>query len=167
MNRRGFTLVELLIGTLLSVILLGIVFQVLSVSVNSWRAGIERTSYRQAARMAVGRITQELKYADQITYPAVGTKAQSIHFYKPADSGPRQRFGFQLGTTGGASTRTLYMTIDNGSPTPLTGNTVSNLEFLIVEQGLVQFQLSLDDGAGAGLETISTLVNCLNFGTQP
>ena len=140
MNRRGFTLVELLIGTLLSAILLGIVFQVLSVSVNSWRGGIERTSFRQAARVAAGRITQELKYADQITYPLIGTKAASIQFYQPADSGPRKRFGFRLGTESGSSSRTLYMTIDNGSPTPLTGNTVSSLEFQIIEQGTVQFQ---------------------------
>lgn len=66
-RQGGFTLVELIIGMLLTVTLMTAVFGLLSTSVQSWLFGGSKMELQQTARHAVDLIARDLYYANSIS----------------------------------------------------------------------------------------------------
>ena len=66
-RQGGFTLIELMIGMLLTVTLMSAVFGLLSTSTQSWIVGNSRMELQQTARHAVDLIARDLHYAKSVT----------------------------------------------------------------------------------------------------
>ena len=75
MKRRlqgGFSLVEMLIGLMLTALILQAIPPLLSTAFVSWRQSVARTATHQSGRMAMEAMTRELRLASQIVSPLPG-----------------------------------------------------------------------------------------------
>ena len=134
MKRReqaGFSLVELLIGLMLTALILQAIPPLLSTSFLSWRQSVARTATHQSARMAMEAMTRELRLASEVVSPLPGQAAASVSVDAPDETGRTTRLTFRLGTNHGANRRTLYRISGGGQPTPLTEDTVSEQARLV------------------------------------
>lgn len=61
-DSAGFTYIELIVGMSLTIMLLGAVFGLLSVSLTSWQVGSSRIDAQQTARIGLDAIVREIRY---------------------------------------------------------------------------------------------------------
>ena len=104
MKRReqaGFSLVELLIGLMLTALILQAIPPLLSTSFLSWRQSVARTATHQSARMAMEAMTRELRLASEVVSPLPGQAAASVSVDAPDETGRTTRLTFRLGTNHG------------------------------------------------------------------
>jgi prepilin-type N-terminal cleavage/methylation domain-containing protein len=160
--RDGFTLVELLIGLMLTAILFQALLPLLSTSLLSWRNSVSRISTHQTARMAMESMTRELRFASAISAPLPDQRASRIRFLKPDDTGKIQTLIFQLGSSSGQNTQTLYRIHPPGQPNPLTENVISELSFQFQPPRLVVVSLTVTDSGTKVSDTIATSITCVN-----
>ena len=166
MKRRrqaGFSLVELLIGLMLTALLLQGIPPLLSTSFMSWRQSVARTAMHQSARMAMEAMTRELRMASEIVSPLPGQAAAAVSVDAPDETGKTTRLTFRLGTNLGANRRTLYRISGGGQPTPLTQDTVSELRFQYRPPNLLAIDLTLTDAETGVSDSLTSAVICLNL----
>ena len=161
-NHGGFTLIELLIGLMLTALLLQGLFFLLSVSLKSWQTTTARIQIHQTARMAMEAMTRELRLASVITVPLPGQSLAGIRFLRPDSAGTSQSLVFQTGTPLGGNPHTLYRIASSGQPTPLTENTVTQLEFAFEPPRMVVIRLTLTDPQTGVADSLDTAVTCIN-----
>lgn len=58
------TLIELILGLMLTMLLLSGIFGLLTTSIGAWRAGSSRSELQQTARFAVDSMVRDLRYGD-------------------------------------------------------------------------------------------------------
>ena len=171
-RQAGFTLVELLIGLLVSSLLLGATLNLLSTSLRVWRANNEKLEAQQSGRAAMDFMVRQLKYTDNIYFPAsLATKALSISFQDPDVSNPDasitaatyQPVLFRLGTDAGQNINTLYQK-KSGTALAVSPNNIKNLSFTRILNREVVIEFDVTDSQGAQiLEHYKTTVTCLNI----
>lgn len=132
-TQQGFTLVELVIGMLLTVLLLAGIGSLLSVTVQSWMSGSSRTEVRQTARYAMDMMVRELRYANTFIKetPLPNNAVDSIKFSDLAAPTPNQ-YRYYLKT----SDHILYRVPVSpaGSEQPVTGANVSGSTNVVINQ---------------------------------
>ena len=166
MKRRrqaGFSLVELLIGLMLTALILQAIPPLLSTSFMSWRQSVARTATHQSARMAMEAMIRELRLASQVVSPLPGQTAAAVSVDAPDETGKTTRLTFRLGTNLGANRRTLYRISGGGQPTPLTQDMVSELWFCYKPHHLLVIDLTLTDRETGVSDSLSSAVTCLNL----
>ena len=78
-NKKGFTLVEVLIATIVMSMMMGSVLSFVQYSGQIWHKGNEKIQAQNYNRMAFDLIKQELLSADSVTIPSgVGKKSKRI-----------------------------------------------------------------------------------------
>ena len=166
MKRRlqgGFSLVEMLIGLMLTALLLQAIPPLLSTAFVSWRQSVARTATHQSGRMALEAMTRELRLASQIVSPLPGQAAAAVSVDTTDETGKTTRLTFRLGTNLGANRRTLYRISAGGQPTPLTEDTVSELRFWYKPPNLLVVDLTLTDRETGVSDSLTSAVTCLNL----
>ncbi len=158
----GFSLVEVLIGLMLTALLLQCIPPLLSTSFSSWNHSVSRTVTHQTARMALEAMTRELRLASAILSPQPGQPAAAVQVETVDAAGKSTRLTFRLGTNLGANQRTLYRISSGGQPTPLTQDTVTGLQFEFQQPRLLVVSLTLTDPLTGISDSISGAVTCLN-----
>ena len=122
-TEQGVTLLELLIGMVLSVLVLSGMLNLFFVQIKIWTDEKNATHVQQVAHIAADIIVRELRYGKEISI----SDNQSLRITKPNG----EINVFKLGE--GNYKKTLYMTIDKPSGSfgtnPLTENVVTNLHF--------------------------------------
>ena len=82
-KQKGYTLIEIV----MVIVLLGIIglvtFQVVFSGVETFAKARDRKELYDQARMAMERMTREVRDTDQVLFPAVGSTDTSIQFQKP------------------------------------------------------------------------------------
>ncbi len=160
--RGGFSLVEVLIGLMLTALLLQGLFSLLSTSFKSWQVILARTQTHQTARMAMESMVRELRPASAINSPLPGQVLSGIRIVRPDMAGNSYSLVFQLGTTLGGNPRTVYRIAASGQPTPLTENTVTELQFELKPPRLVVIRLTVTDPQTGVSDSLDTAVTCIN-----
>ena len=166
MKRRlqgGFSLVEMLIGLMLTALILQAIPPLLSTAFVSWRQSVARTATHQSGRMALEAMTRELRLASQIVSPLPGQAAAAVSVDTTDETGKTSRLTFRLGTNLGANRRTLYRISGGGQPTPLTEDTVSELRFWYKPPHLLVIDLTLTDRETGLCDSLTSAVTCLNL----
>ena len=158
----GFSLVEVLIGLMLTALLLQCIPSLLSTSFSSWRHSVSRTVTHQTARMALEAMTRELRFAAAILSPQPGQTATAVQVETVDAAGKSARLTFRLGTNLGANQRTLYRISSGGQPTPLTQDTVTGLQFEFLQPRLLLISLTLTDRETGASDSINSAITCLN-----
>lgn len=64
LEQKGMTLIELVLGLMLTAMLLSGIFGLLSTSLSSWQAGSSRSELQQTARFAIDSMVRDLRYGD-------------------------------------------------------------------------------------------------------
>lgn len=161
-QQGGFSLVELLIGLMLTALLLQSLPPLLSSAFASWRQSVSRTVTHQSARMAMEAMIRELRLASEILSPLPRQTATVVRVDMLDEAGKTSRLIFQLGTTFGANPQTLYRISAGGQPTPLTENTVTALRFEFQPPRLLVIELTLTDPQTGVSDRLTSAVTCLN-----
>ena len=161
-GRNGFSLVEILIGLMLTALLLQSLPPLLSGSFMSWQHSVARTVTHQTARMAMEAMTRELRLASEVVRPAAGQSSTAIEVKITNEAGQVSRLIFQLGTTLGANSHTLYRISSGGQPTPITENTVSQFQVAFQPPRLVTIKLTLTDPQTGVADSLASAVTCIN-----
>jgi prepilin-type N-terminal cleavage/methylation domain-containing protein len=91
MKQRAFTLVEMLVVMLIFSFALGAMYSVYFSGNDLWQVNAEQTDLRQRARIAMGRMCDELKAATRTSAlnPSPNLQilsANELHFYLPEDA---------------------------------------------------------------------------------
>ena len=162
-GQAGFSMVELLIGMMLTALILQAIPPLLSTSFLSWRQSVARTATHQSARMAMEAMIRELRLASQVVSPLPGQTAAAVSVDAPDETGKTTRLTFRLGTNLGANRRTLYRISGGGQPTPLTQDMVSELRFCYKPPHLLVIDLTLTDRETGVSDSLSSAVTCLNL----
>lgn len=162
LQQNGFSLIEILIGLMLTALLLQSLPPLLFTTFLSWRHSVAGTVTHQSARMAMEAMTRELRLASEVVRPAAGQNSNAVEVKITNEAGQVSRLVFQLGTTLGANSHTLYRISAGGQPTPLTENTVS--QFLIAFQPprLLTISLTLTDPQTGVTDSLTSAVTCTN-----
>jgi prepilin-type N-terminal cleavage/methylation domain-containing protein len=161
--RGGFTLVEVLIGLMLTALLLQALFPMLVTSFLSWQTSVSRMVTHQTARTAMEAMIRELRFASSIAVPLPGQRSSGIRFTKIDSAGNPQTLIFQQGSSSGMNTRTLYRINPPGEATPLTQEVVSDLYFQFQPPRLVFVSLTLADPQTKVSDTVQTSITCVNM----
>lgn len=148
-NQSGFTLVEIMIGLMLTLVLMSAVFGLLSSSVMSWTQGAAHNDLEQSARIAVDSMVRELRYARAVTSVTSG----SIAFVNSGGD----NVAFRLGTSTNRNMNTLHR-LNN----PMTENNVSSLTFEQIGSRTVKISLTMHDAPTGQTKTLRTAVTCMN-----
>jgi Tfp pilus assembly protein PilV len=85
-KNKGLTLIEIIIAVLLSSIILGAVFSVLSVARTLWKTGCSQLNVQQEGRKGIFLMMKELRQAESAAISGVppdGTNYNSITFHIP------------------------------------------------------------------------------------
>jgi prepilin-type N-terminal cleavage/methylation domain-containing protein len=90
-QRDGFTLIEVMIVTAVTVILLGAVFSINFRVTDMWRSERVRQALQQNFRFAADMVTLNLRQATGVRVPALNTLGDSLEFDYIATSVPETR----------------------------------------------------------------------------
>ena len=161
-RQNGFSLVEILIGLMLTALLMQSLPPLLFTTFLSWQHSVARTVTHQTARMAMEAMTRELRLASAVVRPAAGQNSAAVEVKITNEAGQVSRLIFQLGTTLGANQRTLYRISSAGQPTPLTENTVSQFQIAFQPPRLLTINLTLTDPQTGVADSITSAVTCTN-----
>ena len=162
-GQGGFSLLETLIGLMLTALLLQAIPPLLSTAVVSWRQSVARTATHQSARMAMEAMLRELRPAWQVLSPSPGVAAATVTVDTLDEAGNKTRLTFRLGTALGTNRHTLYRISGGGQATPLTEDTVSELRFEYNPPNLLIVHLTLTDRDTGASDRLTGSVNCLNL----
>lgn len=151
-DQRGFTLVELLIAMVLTLVIIGGPLTFMIVSANQSNASSSRSSAARAVESTAARLVRELREAQKIEDPVTGTNltpvtvtygggAAAVQFYLPraGSTGPGTKVTWSC-TAGGSCTRA----VGGVAATMLSGVTVAVFTPLDATTGA-----TLPSGAGA------------------
>ena len=104
-RQNGFSLVEILIGLMLTALLMQSLPPLLFTTFLSWQHSVARTVTHQTARMAMEAMTRELRLASAVVRPAAGQNSAAVEVKITNEAGQVSRLIFQLGTTTSAVIR--------------------------------------------------------------
>ena len=161
--QSGFTLVEVLIGLVLTALLMQAVFSLLFTAFLSWQTSVSRMVTHQTARLAMEAMTRDLRFASAIAAPLPEQRASGVRFTKLDSAGKTQTLIFQLGQSSGKNLQTLYRISPPGQPAPLTQNVVSGLVFEFQPPRLVVVSLTVTDPQTQVSDTVQTGITCINM----
>lgn len=161
-NQAGFSLLELLVGVLLTSMLLQGIFTLLNTSFWGWNVLTARVYIHQTARAAMAAMVREMRPAYGIVSPLSGGSGNEIKLVHKDAAGNLQILTFRTGTSWGGNPRTLYRTVAAGQPTPLTENCVSELLFMVESARLVRIRLTVADERTRLSDTLEMAVVCRN-----
>ena len=80
--KRGFSLTEVLVATIVMSMIMGSVLAFVQYAGNIWHKGNEKISSQNYSRMAFELLKQDLLEATEVTTPKVGNNAQRIIYKK-------------------------------------------------------------------------------------
>lgn len=120
-REQGFTLVELLVGMLVFLLILGGTAVLLASSVKSQLYCTNKLQENQQGKKALNQIAKELENAAQITLPAPAASGGKLTYIKEG-----QTCDIFLGS--GGQSRTLLL-VKGGKAVPLTDNVVKQILF--------------------------------------
>jgi type II secretory pathway pseudopilin PulG len=129
-NKKGVTLVELVLATLVLIIIVGVLSQILRRGLDSIDYGNRETELRQSGRVALTRMSREVRQA--LTTPRVTEEGKKISFSTDMDND---------------DTPEPIEYSWNGTPAP-NGDLVRNedgIETNIIEKFVGYFHLDLDE----------------------
>jgi len=78
-SKKGFTLIEIIVAIALSFILLGALYSVYLTSYRSYRNNVARAELNQNARIAMERITRDLRQTQEITTDLPPTNTDQLN----------------------------------------------------------------------------------------
>jgi len=161
-NNRGFTLVELLIGMVILVIILGAIVGVLDASLRSQQHNFEQAANTQDERQIISFISTEIRNATSVSSPNVGSDSTSLSYQKTGDTLNRT---ISIGT--GNDSNTIVITDTSGAIVQRMGvGRVHTLEFTrdatITRKITVDLTLRNSSRSNAPTNTVSTIVYTLN-----
>lgn len=126
-GQRGMTLVELMLGLMLTVVLLSGILGILSTSLGSWKSGISRSEMQQTARFAVDSMVRDLRYGDNYE---LGEDGRSITYRSIKSGQYGNTYRYHVSTTD----HKLYKTslIPSAPSQPVTGANVKGVNNIIL-----------------------------------
>lgn len=164
-NRKGFTLVELIIGMGLTMLLTSILVIGLANSLTVWQAGKNRSEIEQTARYVLDTMAREIRYANTIN---INSKSSiTLTQINPRTNKVQEKITFRYGSS---ESKTIYKITDKTASgggigtNPLTPAVIKNLEFQAApaaDHNEVTIVLQAIGYRGDILEYRST-VRCLN-----
>lgn len=163
---KGILLAELLVGIFLTALLLSVLCPLLQVSMLSCRQQLAQTNVRQNIRHAMDAMTHELRWAISIQRPVVGQTTSFITFSRVNIKKIEEQVVFQKGASSGAHADTLYQTFGHNSPSPITEDILTGLEFYRAGYRTVQIKMIMRDRVTGIEEELSGWVECLNVPDQ-
>jgi Tfp pilus assembly protein PilW len=162
LNNRGLTLIELVIGMTIMIILLGAVFQILSVSLKSYQYNMAVANNKMIARNALNIITDELRYAVAVTEP---TFVANVPTEPPTNLIRYTLNNHACNISLNQNTRTITIVSDTAT-NQIAMNTVTALSFSRSgqQESEIIISITINDGSYVGspsttLDTIVTLSN--------
>ena len=161
-RRSGFVLMEVLVGIGLTALLLQALFPMLATSLLAWKVSVARMTAHQTARMAMESMIRELNQASAITWPPPGQISSSVRFQLRESSDQTENLSFRLGTPSGLNAKTLYRVPGSGQPSPLTQNTVDDLQVRFESPRRLWISLTVTDPERRITATVETGVTCRN-----
>ncbi len=126
-GQRGMTLIELMLGLMLTVVLLSGIFGLLSTSLVSWKSGISRSEVQQTARFAVDSMVRDLRYGDNYE---LGNDGRSITYRNIKSGQYGNTYRYHVST----ADHKLYKTgiIPQVVSQPVTGENVKGANYIIL-----------------------------------
>ena len=161
-RRAGFVLMEVLVGIGLTALLLQALFPILATSLLAWKVSVARMTAHQTARMAMESMIRELSQASAISWPPPGQTSSSVRFQLRDSSDHTENLSFRLGTPSGLNAKTLYRVPGSGQPSPLTQNTVDDLQVRFESPRRLWISLTVTDPERRVTATVETGVTCRN-----
>lgn len=153
---------EVLVGIGLTALLLQALFPILATSLLAWKVSVARMTAHQTARMAMESMIRELSQASAISWPPPGQTSSSVRFQLRDSSDHTENLSFRLGTPSGLNAKTLYRVPGSGQPSPLTQNTVDDLQVRFESPRRLWISLTVTDPERRITATVETGVTCRN-----
>lgn len=158
-DNRGFTLLELLIGMLIMTLLLGAIFQILTISIKTYQYNMALSHNKMEIRNAINQITDELRYATEITNP------EFVNKQNPPNESSRieyvantQSCSIAIGTGGNANT----IVISGVHPQTLANGMVQRLRFsrhsTVINEVTISITVNDHSFIGSPDTTLDTIV---------
>lgn len=147
-GEKGFTLIEIVMVMVLLSIVGVISVQVISSAVDTFVVSRDRKELYDQGRLALERMTREIRVANAVSYPAVGNSGSYIDFTKEA-------YGFSSGAPSDTSITMTFQVngidlerIGDVSGTTVLASDVSS--FLVTHEvgNFVTLELSLNSSKG-------------------
>ncbi len=121
LKNDGFTLIELLVGMLIMVILVSVAFQMLNMAYKTYQYNMAVTHNKMIIRNTMNQISDELRYADTVTFPVF-----------PESQLPERRITYTIGGVTGTiefDDRTKTIIINRITRTVLANGMTENTSF--------------------------------------
>ncbi len=128
---RGFTLLELILTLVLLTVVLGSAYSFYFMGLNSYHGGVNQIDLQQNARIAMDKISSELKFAD---YYSIKDTGEKIYFFFPDEN---TLHTFRL--------RGKDLEYCIGSGVTKVAYNVDSLEFFYGKNGTVAFIITVKD----------------------
>ena len=164
-NKNGMTLVELVIGMVITTLLMAVIINNLSTSIIAWQAGKNRSEIETTARLAIDIIIREIRYANNLQ---LNSKSSiTITKKNSATNKIQEKITFRYGSN---ESKAIYKITDKTASgggigtNPLTPAVIRNLEFEYdpaLDRNEVTIVIQATDYKGGILEYRST-IRCLN-----
>ncbi len=147
-DQKGFTLIEIVMVMVLLSIVGVISVQVISSAVDTFVISRDRKELYDQGRLALERMTREIRVANSVSYPAAGNSGTYIDFTKEA-------YGFSSGSPSDTSTTMTFQVngtdlerVGDVSGTTVLASDVSS--FLVTHEAgnLVTLELSINSSKG-------------------
>lgn len=157
-ERRGFTLIEILIAITIMGLVVGGAISIYLMSITAWREGSVQIALQREGSLAMEKMVRGIdpygrkgiREAQQISLPATGSSGTRIDFVDADNPNPTRSFYFSPGSDGDPSTvadNQLRYIDENGNDTPIIENNV-----LMIKNGV---PISTFDHLSAEIVTIN------------
>jgi len=155
-SRKGFTITEIMIATLIMVMVVGGALAVYIMSQTAWYEGSAQIALQRKASVAMEKMVRGIdpygrngiREAREVSSPSVGASATQIYFVDAEAPNPTRSFYFSSGPDGDPGTvadNQLRYIDQSGNDTPIIENNVRTLGFSQPSNGFIEINLSLED----------------------
>lgn len=154
-KEQGYSLIELIIGMMIMVIILGAIYTTLTSALRSHQYNFESAANIQDERTILLKITEEVKNAVQISIPD-----DTILIYKK--SGELATSRIEMGT--GSDSHTILFTDSSGNTAKFASGRAGSLKFEAISPREIRISLTVNNNQSSKnpINNISTVVYTLN-----
>lgn len=150
-ERRGFTLVEILIAATIMVLVVGGAISIYLMAITAWKEGSVQIALQRDASLAMEKMVRGIygrkgiREAQQISLPATGSSGTRIDFVDAEDSTLTRSFYFSTGLDGDASTVADNQLMSSETTDPIIKSNVRTLTFNHLSDDVVTINLGVQD----------------------
>ena len=143
-NKKGVTLVELILATLVLIIIVGVLSQILRKGLDSIDYGNRETELRQSGRVALTRISREIRQA--LATPAVTEGGKKISFSADMNNDDTAE-AIEYSWNGTLAPNGNLVRTEDGNPTNIIENFVRSFS-LTQDERIITIRLTLEEVFG-------------------